>query len=174
MKKSILTFIGALMAMLYIAGCTTPMNTDKATDLLASTVNLKYYMDNDRIVDIIDNANLTEEETAVLVAALAKVDTADKLLREIEQDPIKLVTKLDTIALGYTNIKAAYLDVKEVVLAHKDEYSEVELRAFSQFDDAAKVLDVQFTEFVVGLRPVEAVTTASKLADTAFKLAAVL
>ncbi len=167
MKKLMLVFFST--AIFIMSGCvaTTP---EKATEVLVSTVNVKYYYENGDLVNIVERDSFSDEELSILIGAMDTVRLAKSKLKLIEQAPTKLITHLPEVTLEYTKVKSAYMKVRSLAISHKDEYTVAEWEALVEFDNSVKVLDDQFTEFVATTRPSGAIGVALRLADTAYKL----
>jgi len=173
MKKLMLGLVLALS----LTGCSNIFNMDTTKQTLSfvtSATNLKYYYESGDIVNFIDTVELEEDEITRVLTALESIDRSKKALKVFEDDPRLVITDMETVIFEYQKIKAAYGEIKSVVVENFDEYEPKAKASFVEFDIAARTLDEQFKDMVDAVESNAALMTALRLADTAIKIAATL
>ena len=172
MKKLTLGLVLALS----MTGCSGfNMDTTKQTlSFVTSAANLKYYYESGDVVNFIDSVELTDQEITRVITALEAIDKSKKTLKVFEDDPKLMITDMETVIYEYQKIKAAYENIKSVVVVHFDEYEPKAKASFIEFDASARTLDQQFKDMTDAIESNAALMTALRLADTAIKLAAIL
>lgn len=172
MKKLTLGLVLALS----MTGCSGfNMDATKQTlSFVTSAANLKYYYESGDVVNFIDSVELTDDEITRVITALEAIDKSKKTLKVFEDEPKMVITDMETVIYEYQKIKAAYGEIKSVVVTNFDDYKPKAKASFIEFDVAARTLDEQFKDMVDAVERNAALMTALRLADTAIKIAATL
>jgi hypothetical protein len=168
MKKIIMTIMS--LGLFALVGCQTVPTAEKAASVIVSAVDLKYYYEDGEIADVVIKDTFTTEEEDRVLRGLIVVDAAKSRLKEIQAEPTKLITQLPYISQNYIVLKDTYLDVREIVLAHRAEYTDQEWTQLQRFDQAVQALDREFANLVASMKSQEAISAALRLADLTFKV----
>lgn len=168
------TFLAGILLMFAVAGCSTLDTSARTMSVVTSATNLSYYYTNGDIVNFVGNAELSEMELTSVLEAMDQIDRSQSILKQYRDAPDQLILNIDDVAFQYAKIKSAYLSVRSVVLENISEYSPAEVRAFTEFDSSAKVLDDEFESLVEAVETNTAIAAALNLANTAIKVGAML
>ena len=163
----------AIALILTLSGCSAGP-TAQTLAVVSSAADLTYHYESGHVVDFIGNAELSDLEITVVLEALDQVDRSKARINAMLDDPGQFVSGIELVSFEYAKIRSAYLSVRQVVLSNLGEYSPHELKAFDEFDTAARHLDVEFAAVVESIETDIAMQTALRLADTALKIASLL
>ena len=175
-----MNFIKPLILVLFIGlllpACASISNipgTNTIT-LVSAAVDLAYKYESGESVNFVGNARLNEAEINTVLAALDTVDKSRERLKKYRDTPLNIAADIDLITLDYQQVKQAYIQVREIAVAHKDEYSPDEWQTLQVFDYGAIQLSKSFLLFSDAMQTNTAISQTLTLADTALKLAALL
>lgn len=176
MKNLKCIFIIPLLLGLLLSGCSGYLSLPgvNSLSLVTAAVDLAYQYENGEEVNFVGNAQLNEAEIATVLAALDTVDKSRERLKKYRDTPLNITADMDLISIDYRQVKQAYIQVREIAIAHKLEYSPAEWQALTLFDYGAVELSKSFELFVEDMLHTEAISQTLILADTALKLAALL
>lgn len=150
-----------------LTGCGSFQNT---AGVVSATTDLKYYYSDAAV--FVQKAQFDEVEQFVVDDSIRILERGKKKFQDYPAD--RIIPDLPLITLDYVELRSAYMDLRAVVLANKDEYGAREWFVLSRFDTAAQVLDQQFYELTKAQEGSAALMTAIRLAETTLKLASLL
>lgn len=165
--------LAPITLLVLLSGCSIIDLQSTATVVEAtSTIGIIY--DKNVPVDIITRADLTEEETEIVINELVKIEENRTFLARYEKAPELLVTEFETVFTRYNSIKTSYKVLRGVVVDNFDEYSKEDQNTFLTFDGYAIDLDMEFSIMYYKFERNEALQVALKIANVAVKTAALL
>lgn len=158
-----------LVSILTVQGCSQiPKQT---LDVTITAAQLEYYYEDGNTVLFLGQAELTELESSIVLKAIEQIDYSKQNL-SLDGDDISVDFR--TIAYEYSKIKAAYEDIRNIVLNHQDEYTTAAMATFVEVDNLARQLDVQVYTLMASLEEEEAIINTVKFADTVIKITSIL
>jgi hypothetical protein len=163
-----------IVGILFFTGCTTVGTVDKASAVLVSSVNIKYYYENGELVDLVLKMDLTEQELETLIAAMDSIDGAKNTINNIADDPSKLILNINSVVNEYLIIKDAYLEIREIVISHQSDFNDSDWGKLKSFDQSVLILNGEFVDLVTSAELPSALQSALRFADTAYKLSELL
>lgn len=157
----------ALVGAVALSGCSAI--NENAFRFTAAAADVKYYYDDAR--EFVVKADFTEQEQAIVDESIETMEGVKKRLESLPPDRLLDIT---AITVDYYTLRSAYLELREVVIANKEDYGVREWITLTRFDASSNVLDEQFKELLAQAESGAAVMTALRLADTSIKLASLL
>ena len=151
-----------------------PGKQTQVLSLMVAAANIAAVYDSGEPVEFLDNAPLTDDEIATVVDALDIGDAALAKFKGIEKRPGELANIIPNLSAEYAKVKVAYMSVREVAVAHRDDYTAEEWEVLSSFDVIAKEIDQQFVGFLETASEQEAILQVLALTATALQVAALL
>lgn len=148
--------------------------TNRTLSVITSATNIAYHYENGEAVRFIDNAPLSDLEITMVLEAFDQIDRSKQILKHYKSNPDKLILNIQDVSFQYAKIKSSYLAIRDIVISHKPSYSHVEWATFNEFDQSARLLDIEFKALVDAVEASTAMQTALRLADTAIKIGAML
>ena len=142
-------------------------------DTVITVEQLLYYYDGN-ITQSLASVDLTEQEWDTISESLEVANRVRESLKIYMQNPTLITSDINIISNEYQRISAAYLQIREIALANKDEYSLYVWHSFEAFDAFAIRLNTNFIELVSTAEANEAVLNALYLANSVVRVAALL
>lgn len=105
------------------------------------TAKLAYYKSTN-VDQRVFNANLSVVEKVVVQDAINDLESSVVLIKWYVDHPTEILKGKD----DYVALKESYLDVRRIVLNHKEEYSAIDLRLLSEVDVLVRSLDENLKE----------------------------
>lgn len=167
--KSFVLVLG--IAATTLAGCASAPDT---LSVISSATNIAYEYEQGRVVDYVDNVELSNLDQTRVLEALDQIDRSKAIIEDYMDKPDHLLLNIHDVSFQYAKIKASYLSIREIVITNRDLYSALEWNTFVQFDQDAQTLDAQFKDLVEAVETRVAMATAIRLADTVIKIGALL
>jgi len=132
-------YIATIMFALLVSGCST------LGDLFVSGTNAAYVVDvnGGSVSTMILKADLTDAEVDKVVSARDTIKSLRDKFFKIEPENLLL------LQIDYFKAKDAYLDVYEVVVSHKNEYTADEWQAFEDAHKVALSLDESVSRYIL-------------------------
>jgi len=148
--------------------------TVNTLSVVTSATNLHWYYENGEVINFIDQAKLSDIEIAQVIEAMDQIDRSKEKLLVYKENPITIISNINSITLQYVKIKGSYITVRSIVEKHWSEYPESSKQVFNTFDAYALNLDKNFDSLIKSIDANAALNTAIALASTGLKLAAIL
>jgi len=132
-------YMASIMFALLVSGCST------LGDLFVSGTNAAYVVDinGGSVSNMILKANLTDSEVKKVVSARDTIKSLRDKFSRIEPENLLL------LQIDYFKARDAYLDVYDVVVAHKNEYTPDEWQAFEDAHKVALSLDESVNRYIL-------------------------
>ena len=132
-------YIATIMFALIVSGCST------LGDLFVSGTNAAYVVDvnGGSVSTMILKADLTDAEVDKVVSARDTIKSLRDKFSKIEPENLLL------LQIDYFKAKDAYLDVYDVVVDHKNEYTDDEWQAFEDAHKVALSLDESISRYIL-------------------------